>query len=611
MPSLRLTAFTIMLVFCACAVGFAQDDIQVHLLSPQQLFDRWQDHEDPREREHAQRLLIGKGRQARSLVPQVMPLATSSNVQTRAEALRILGAVSGRNRAVQALSVKGLKDKDRSVRRVAVFNVAYFGDISDLAPAIDDDDAQIRRQIASTLSDVGERSAPLAATVAKRLSVETNDLRFDWLHALRGMGPKAAAAYPSLLPFLNDPDSRMRIATCLVLVEINPDDKNTANAILTLLRDPEFEVREAATRAIMETSAGGDDIVLALRSVVGDHNGEIQVQAAATLYKLTKDPGALDILVKALQSTDRDLSSRAAISVGDVKADADEIIQALEKACKHDDDYAAHRAFSALRALGRKGVLSLLKFHESTDESLRKGAAIELQWLEGDSVLTADEINPYFKRKHPEAIIAASNLAAMLGPEAKLCVPNLMTAMKHDDENVRIAAAKALGAIGADSSPAVEILAHSLKSTNALEQIAAANALSVLGDEAKSASPAIQETMKNESSDVRIAAAIAAWQINRDPSAIRVLRSVWESDSSALAAAWLWRIERNETAMSCIVDRFMYSPGTLECGVGLEERYRGLGESIRFFHESSNDPDARIRKLSKQAIEEINPWLCP
>jgi HEAT repeat protein len=613
MISLRPIALGIILILYAAevAIGQAQDDVEIHLLSPQQLFDRWQNHEDPREREYAQRQLVHKGRRARSLAPQVMPLATSSDVRTRAEALGILGAISGRNSAVRALSVKGLKDKDRSVRRVAVFNVAYFGDISDLAPAIDDDNAQIRRQIAKMLFSIGERSAPLAATVAKRLSRESPGLRYDWIHALRRMGPKAAVAYPSLLPFVNDPGSNIRIATCWALVGINPDDKNTANAILTLLRDPDFEVREAATRAIMETSASGDDVILALKNVVRDHKGEIQVQAAATLYKLTKDPAALDILVKALESTDQETRSSAAFSVGQVKADADEIIQALEKGCSHDDNYTSFLAFSALRSLGRKGALNLIKLLDSTDESLRKGAAIELQCLEGDALPTAKEINPYFTRKDSEAIIAASNVAAMLGPEAKLCVPNLIMAMKHEDVAVRIAATKALGAIGPDSFPAVEILARSLRSTHAIEQIEAASALGALGDKAKSASPAIEEAMLNKIPDVQIAAAIAAWQIKRDPTAIRVLRDVWESRSSALAAAWLWRMERNEKAMIYIVDRFMYSPGTLECGVGLEERYRGRDEAIRFFRESCNDPDARISKRSKQALEEISPWVCP
>jgi HEAT repeat protein len=612
MDSLRRIAFSVILVLYACnaALGQAQDDIDPRRLSPEQLFDRWQNHEDDMARWIAWHALANKGRRGRSIVPRVMPLAQSKDAQTRAEALEILSTINGFDRAIQTANVKGLKDEDAAVRLVAAFNVLYYGNISDLAPAIEDNDLGIRSEVARELFYTGERAAPLAAAVAKRLSLESPQLRAQWIHVLQKMGPKAAVAYPSLLPFVKDASSDIRVAVCWALIRVNPDDKKTAESLMAFFHDPDSEVREAATRAIMETNASGDDVVSALRDVVRKDHGPTQVQAAAMLYKLTKDQRALDILVEGLEGDDRDKRNAAAISLCKIKTDSDVVIQALVKACSHDD-VTSINAFFALGAVGRKGTLCLLKLLDSTDESLRSGAARQLHSLEGDALPTVAEISPYLVRNDPVLILAASAVAAKLGPKAKDCVPNLMSAMGRDELEVRIAALKALGAIGSDSSPAVEILVRSLKSTHAAEQVAAASALGAIGEKAKGASPALEEAMQSKVDDVRIAAAVAAWQVKRDPAAVRALHDLWKSQGSALAAAWLWRLERNEQAMEFIVDCFSYSPRTLECGVGWEVRHRGEDEAIRFFQESCNDPDKRIVKLSKQALKEIHPSLEP
>src|SRR5258707_13524566 len=95
---------------------------------------------------------------------------------------------------------------------------------------------------------------------------------------------------------------------------------------------------------------------------------------------------------------------------------------------------------------------------------------------------------------------AAGALAAL---KAKAAVPELITALKDKDDEIRAKAAEALWSIGSNSKDAIPALTAALKDKSAAVRLSAAGALGEMAPEAQTAIPALRDILKDKDAYVR------------------------------------------------------------------------------------------------------------
>jgi HEAT repeat protein len=94
-------------------------------------------------------------------------------------------------------------------------------------------------------------------------------------------------------------------------------------------------------------------------------------------------------------------------------------------------------------------------------------------------------------------------VTAMGALRVRETVPELITALKDDDEEIRARAAEALWCFGRDSREAVPALTAALKDPSAKVRLNAAGALGEIGPDARNALPALQAARRDRDEDVR------------------------------------------------------------------------------------------------------------
>jgi HEAT repeat protein len=115
----------------------------------------------------------------------------------------------------------------------------------------------------------------------------------------------------------------------------------------------------------------------------------------------------------------------------------------------------------------------------------------------------------------PKLEVRREAVTAMGALRVRDTVPELITALKDDDEEVRARAAEALWCFGRDSRAAVPALTAALNDPSAKVRLNAAGALGEIGAEARNAVPALQAACGDRDENVRDTATEAVRRIQR------------------------------------------------------------------------------------------------
>lgn len=130
---------------------------------------------------------------------------------------------------------------------------------------------------------------------------------------------------------------------------------------------------------------------------------------------------------------------------------------------------------------------------------------------------SAAELGKALQMGDPAERIKAADALAHMGAGAAAAVPDLITSLGHDNDDVRWHAARALGAIGAAAAPAVDALAERLKDISPVVRAQAAHALGSLGKASLPAVPALAQLVKDADGTVRRSALRALRTIRPGP----------------------------------------------------------------------------------------------
>ena len=439
--------------------------------------------------------------EARAAVPSLRVLARD-DPDAHSNALKLLAAIERGDDIVAELYLDAVREEGAEGRGTDSLREALkTAMIPALIRGLTDPDAEVRMEVARALRELAHKlrheewsdgEQPDPAWLAAR----ARDLRLR------------EQAVEALVPFLKDPDARVRWNAALALGACRAGAKPALPALIAMLKSESGRVR-TDPRMQFNTVNGqsGDVVYLPGRNDRGD-----KVAIAAIL------------------------------ALGMIGPEATAAVPELVRALRDDDPRVRWFAAGALASIGPGAKASVPALIEA---------------LRSKDVATGGEVtfwNGAMSREDGPIRLAAAVALGRIGPESRAAVPDLVRALRDPDARVRSETAQALGAIGPAAGAAVAELVR-MMSRDADDEVAdlAAEALGRIG---AAAVPAVSEILRGRDPDARIRAvkALGAAGPKAAAATADLLRALGDRDEElrTAAAAALGRIGHGPEAKAAI-----------------------------------------------------------
>jgi HEAT repeat protein len=209
--------------------------------------------------------------------------------------------------AVEAMAA-GLADPNPDTRRMTADSLGKIGDpkaLPILGEALQDPYGIVREAAARAMELLGWQPEGDAEMAIRAVALR------DWNQA----ASLGAAAVPSLVAALKDPDPRLAEAATDTLTKVGPA---AAPALLEILKDENPIRRSQAARALgeMRITEAAPDLIEALH----DPDGTVRENVVLALWRMG-GPDAVAGLIQALEDSDGLIRSRAARALGEINAE--------------------------------------------------------------------------------------------------------------------------------------------------------------------------------------------------------------------------------------------------------------------------------------------------
>ena len=468
------------------------------------------------------------GPPARAAVPQLVKMlkerSTVRNTDAATTALVSIGAD-----AVPSV-IEMLQDKSRNRRLVDTSSVmlVQIGKpaVPHLLRLLEVDDAEIVERAALVLLQIGEPA--VSEMMARMQSTSNTDVQFTLAQILARIPSASAMAVPGLIAGIQDQDLMRRVAAGQALSEIGPP---AFAAFPYLIQALQIDLKAAGQRhgedfanayitalgsALM---AGGEAAILPLhQAMVHEHSTvrNVAVQAMASLGQRYKTIVVPRMVGSLMIDNDR-LKQGALTALSGIEPGrfllarlGHKAIPGLQVALLQGTPYLRLQAAQAMAMLGEPSVAPLVECLTNPNLEIRLVSVQSLGAMQARAepavpdLIKALNIKPEMK-KYPDIPTHhwqeyAQHVALALGAIGGSAIPNLITVLQGDDQEMHAAAAIALSQMGKQAAPAVEQLRESIKHQNLEIRMAALAALYRIGPESKAALPELLTLLKERNS---------------------------------------------------------------------------------------------------------------
>jgi HEAT repeat protein len=302
---------------------------------------------------------------------------------------------------------------------------------------------------------------------------------------------------------LDDPGHVRRARAAFLLAKLGPAAGPAAGALAANVADPSVftDARWAAAFALERIGPPASPVLPGLLHVLtDDHDREVRAQLAIAIGAIGPDRASIDALARALGDGDPHVREAAATALGGAGPAAGGAYEALARLANHDPFRRVRVAASD--ATARVGGASV----EPADE------------VAGGTEIGSEVVEIVERLRVGDARSRGENSwkAGILGPEAKLAVPVLLSQLETDvDHDARWGAAWALGRIG--DPEAQRALSRALAGDEDPDVRAkAAEALGELGRLELSAYEALRRARNDDDREVREYAAAALARLHAE-----------------------------------------------------------------------------------------------
>jgi HEAT repeat protein len=445
---------------------------------------------------------------------------------------------------IEELVAKTL-DRDANTAADALAKLVDLGPtaVPVLTQGLWSDAATTRRACAAVLGEMGGDARPAAPSLARLLNDNSNDVRRAAARALGSIG--AHSAIPALTKSLKDEFASIRLAAAESLIVLGAPAETILPALTKALDSRQIEERLYAVRllgdlgpeaapaviAIQKEMSEGDALMTA-RAVdalgrIGseaknaavvlkekmkeDPNAVLfRVPAALALWRITRDPFAVDVLRDALAGKKnlRPLPHNALWRIDQSKETADAFAEQL----KSKDPLDVYLAAEVLGGRAKDVVPQYVK---------------PLALLAG--ILKGDPPPPGFNEVQAEQDARrAMSLLALIGTEAKAALEPLATLVKMKNP-LSFPAAVAVYRIDPKPDNALAIAAY-LEDKD--HRVRAAEALKQLRPTGQAVAIEVLVALEGPDEELRLNAAVALWRIEKNASALKTMTKLLRSTSA-------------------------------------------------------------------------------
>jgi HEAT repeat protein len=295
-----------------------------------------------------------------------------------------------------------------------------------------DEDPKLRFTALHCLLETPDLPANVPESVMVLLNDEVSCNRRVAAFTLAKICSDESIVVPALVPLLREEDLEVRRSIAHTLAWLGPKSKQALPALCERLRDrgEDAVVRSDAARALGGMREAATPAVSTLGEVLMDATGQVRVEAATALWRITKDGDkVLPVLLHSQEDRNAAVRQKAASSLGELGADVLGTVPALLVAVA---DPEAGVRWVACEALGRIGP-------EAREAVLPLARLIR-------------------EEQNARTLNAAVRAVGRIGPGAAPAVPALTTLLDRQNQFLRAEVARALAAIGSGARDAVPAL---------------------------------------------------------------------------------------------------------------------------------------------------------
>ncbi len=458
--------------------------------------------------------LAARGRDATAAIRQIMSALSDRDSNVRWRAARALAEIGPAAAPAVDSLVALLKDQDALVRANAARALGEIGEaarpaVPALAPLLADPEATVRRATVLAFRSIKPDRAvsiPLIANVLESADPSTRTL------VLSALAEQGEHAVPALKEALKNP--KARYWACLVVAEIGEAAKGTVPELLESVKDEEPEVRHEAFMALAAIGTPSADTLNAAEKALADPENSVKYAAAYVLgmggdasrsstpklieLAQDKDPflrsisawaiaranrdnaptfnRAVALLLTALKDQDKDVRLAAVEALEDLRPDHTLVLPALIEAFAEKDPVILSNVADALVQIGKPAV-----------QPLRNSL------------------------KSPEQRRAAVHVLGRIGPEAKDAIPDLLEALRGEEDKVaRREIFMSLSNIGPAPPSLIPELMKDLQAEDIQLKAGATYALGTIGPAAKEALPEIRKNLASRDEKLRL---VSVWAL--------------------------------------------------------------------------------------------------
>jgi HEAT repeat protein len=198
---------------------------------------------------------------------------------------------------------------------------------------------------------IGEPAIP---DFVRLLKDDNPSIRLETLETLGMMGASATSAIPSLIPLLKDPDADVRSSAALALSKMGESAKAAIPSLIPLLKDPEdASVRSSAAGALGNMGESAKAAIPSLIPLLKDEDEWVRLSAARALGRMGDSAkAAIPSLIPLLKDQNELVRSSAAVALGNMGESAKAEIPSLTPLLKDADADVRSSATEALKKLG-------------------------------------------------------------------------------------------------------------------------------------------------------------------------------------------------------------------------------------------------------------------
>src|SRR5262245_17743312 len=209
--------------------------------------------------------------------------------------------------------------------------------------------ALVRRIIVATLTGTlpDEYRDDSVQILTQALNAPDEDVRALAVIGLSEFGAAAPAVLPALTGAMHDGSNQVRRRAVRSLGDFGPAALPSLPHLVCALDDPFIGVRMEAMGAIGRIGPDAEPAVPHIIPLLADEDMRVRTIASATLKKIGR--ASIPLLIEALSDPDPIMRERAAVLLGQLRAEGDEVIEGLFEVLSDFDEDVRVAAREALK----------------------------------------------------------------------------------------------------------------------------------------------------------------------------------------------------------------------------------------------------------------------